>query len=54
MRLEVILLGLLKEGEKHGYEIKKIIEDEIKPLTNVTLTSIYYTLEKLAKKGYLQ
>jgi len=54
VKLEVILLGLLKEGEKHGYELKKIIEEEIKPLTNVTLTSIYYTLEKLAKKGYLQ
>jgi len=46
-------LGLLKDGARHGYELKKIIEEEIKPLTNVTLTSIYYTLEKLAQKGYL-
>ena len=54
MKLEVILLGLLKESPKHGYELKKIIEEEIKPLTNVTLTSLYYTLDKLTKKGYLQ
>jgi DNA-binding PadR family transcriptional regulator len=53
MKLELILLGLLKGGPKHGYELKKIIEEEIKPLTNVTLTSLYYTLDKLTKKGYL-
>ena len=53
MKLKLILLGLLKDGARHGYELKKIIEEEIKPLTNVTLTSIYYTLEKLAQKGYL-
>ncbi len=54
MKLELILLGLLKEGPKHGYELKKIIEEEIRPLTNITLTSIYYTLEKLHKDGYLE
>ncbi|MCD6319156.1 MAG: PadR family transcriptional regulator, partial [Candidatus Desulfofervidaceae bacterium] len=53
MKLELILLGLLKDKAKHGYELKRLIEEEIKPLTNVTLTSIYYTLEKLAQKGYL-
>jgi len=54
MKLELILLGLIKKSPKHGYEIKKIIEEEIKPLTNITLTSIYYNLEKLSKRGYLQ
>ncbi len=53
MKLELILLGLLKDKSMHGYEIKKVIKDEIRPLTNVTLTSIYYTLEKLAQKGFL-
>jgi DNA-binding PadR family transcriptional regulator len=54
MKLELILLGLLKNKSMHGYEIKKVIKDEIRPLTNVTLTSIYYTLDKLAQKGYLR
>lgn len=53
MKLELILLGLLKKGPRHGYELKKLIEEEIRPLTNITLTSIYYTLEKLQKVGYL-
>jgi len=54
MKLDLILLGLLKKEPKHGYELKKVIEEEIKPLTNITLTSIYYTLEKLVKSGYLE
>ncbi len=54
MKLELILLGLLKKQPLHGYKIKEIIKREITPLTNVSLTSIYYTLDKLAKNGYLK
>ena len=50
MELKVVLLGLLKKRPRHGYEIKNIIKKELEPLTNVTLTSIYYTLKNLEKQ----
>ena len=48
---DLVLLGLLKEGPKHGYEIKKIIEEVLSTFTNVDSKSIYYPLRKLEKKG---
>lgn len=44
-------MGLLKEGPKHGYEIKKVIERVVNVFTNVDSQSIYYPLRRLEKKG---
>ncbi|MEW6075007.1 MAG: PadR family transcriptional regulator [Candidatus Omnitrophota bacterium] len=51
---ELILLGLLKEKPKHGYEIKKEIENILYLFAGLDLQSIYYPLKILEKKGLIQ
>lgn len=48
---EIILLGLLKESPKHGYEIKKKIKDILSLSAGVDMKSIYYPLAVLEKNG---
>ncbi|MFA5410844.1 MAG: PadR family transcriptional regulator [Candidatus Omnitrophota bacterium] len=48
---QLILLGLLKESPKHGYEIKKRIEEIPALFAGIDLKSIYYPLQGLEKKG---
>lgn len=48
---ELILLGLLKESPKHGYEIKKKIKEILHFFAGLDVKSIYYPLEILEKKG---
>lgn len=50
---ELILLGLLHESPKHGYEIKKKIREILFLFAGVDLKSIYYPLGILEKKGYV-
>lgn len=50
---ELILLGLLKESPKHGYEIKKKIREILSFFAGVDLKSIYYPLRILEKKGLI-
>ncbi|MDD4893865.1 MAG: PadR family transcriptional regulator [Candidatus Omnitrophica bacterium] len=47
---ELILLGLLKESPKHGYEIKKKIKEILALFSGVDLKSIYYPLRILEKE----
>lgn len=48
---ELLLLGLLKESPKHGYEIKKRIKEILSLFAGIDLKSIYYPLRVLEKKG---
>ena len=48
---ELIILGLLKEGEKHGYEIKQIIDERMALIAEITSGTVYYTLSKLQREG---
>lgn len=48
---ELVFLGLLKEGPKHGYEIKKKIKEILSLFAGVNLKSVYYPLRILEKKG---
>ncbi len=48
---ELLLLGLLREGPKHGYDIKKKIRQILSLFAGVDLKSIYYPLTVLEKKG---
>lgn len=50
---ELLLLGLLKKGPKHGYEIKKIIKEDLYSFTTLETESIYYSLMALAHRGLL-
>lgn len=47
---ELILLGLLKEGPKNGYEIKKQIKGILYLFAGLDLKSVYYPLEVLEKQ----
>jgi DNA-binding PadR family transcriptional regulator len=48
---ELILLGLLKESPKHGYEIKKKIKEIVSLFAGLDLKSIYYPLRILEKRN---
>jgi DNA-binding PadR family transcriptional regulator len=50
---ELILLGLLAEKPRHGYEIKKNIRNILSLFAGVEVTSIYYPLTVLEKNGYI-
>jgi len=51
---ELLFLGLLKDGPKHGYEIKKIIDEELFPFVALKIKSIYYPLKKMEKLGLIK
>jgi DNA-binding PadR family transcriptional regulator len=48
---ELLLLGLLKEGPKHGYEIKIKIKEILSLFAGLDLKSVYYPLMVLEKNG---
>ena len=48
---EVLFLGLLMEGPKHGYEIKRKIEEELFPFVGLSVKSVYYPLKKMERLG---
>lgn len=50
---ELLFLGLLKESPKHGYEIKKRIQEILSLFAGVDLKSIYYPLQILERKGLI-
>jgi DNA-binding PadR family transcriptional regulator len=51
---ELLFLGLLKDGAKHGYEIKRQIEEELFPFVGLKIKSIYYPLKKMEKLGLIK
>jgi len=51
---ELLFLGLLKDGPKHGYEIKRLIEDELFQFVGLKIKSIYYPLKKMEKLGLVK
>lgn len=51
---ELIILGLLKDKPRHGYEIKKQIRDVVSTFAALEVESIYYTLTLLEKKGFIR
>jgi DNA-binding PadR family transcriptional regulator len=50
---ELILLGLLRQSPRHGYEIKVKVREILSLFAGVQLKSIYYPLRILEKKGLL-
>ena len=50
---EMLFLGLLIEGPKHGYEIKMLIEEELFPFVGLKIKSIYYPLKKMEQLGLI-
>lgn len=50
---ELLFLGLLKDGPKHGYEIKRLIANEPFQFIGLKVKSIYYPLRKMEKDGLI-
>jgi len=48
-----IILGMLSEGQKHGYEIKKRIRQALGEAADINFGSIYYGLRTLAANGFV-
>ena len=51
---KLIILGILKEGPKHGYEIKKIIKKELGIFASLENKSIYYPLKIMERAGAIR
>lgn len=52
--MPLYILGLLQRfGPQHGYQIKKIIAEQLSDFTQIKLPTIYYHLEKLENDGLL-
>ena len=50
---ELLFLGLLMEGPKHGYEIKRLVDAELFPFVGLKIKSIYYPLKKMEQLGLI-
>ena len=50
---ELLLLGMIREGPKHGYDIKKEIQAIVFVIAGIEQKSIYYPLKVLEKKGLI-
>ncbi|HPL82742.1 MAG TPA: PadR family transcriptional regulator [Candidatus Omnitrophota bacterium] len=48
---ELLLLGLLRDGPTHGYDIKAKVKQILFLLAGVQVKSVYYPLEVLERKG---
>jgi DNA-binding PadR family transcriptional regulator len=54
MSTYLTILGLLKQRDLHGYEIKQVIEEHMGDWTSIAFGSIYFALAKLAKEGLVR
>jgi DNA-binding PadR family transcriptional regulator len=52
--LELAILGLLKEQDLHGYELKKRLAEALGPLSSVSFGSLYPALRRLDKVGAVE
>jgi DNA-binding PadR family transcriptional regulator len=51
---ELMILGLLKDKPRHGYEIKKQIKDVVSTFAALDVESVYYSLNLFEKKGFVR
>lgn len=48
---ELLFLGLLSDGPKHGYQLKKIMREVSSTFAGFDTDSIYYPLRKMLSRG---
>ena len=51
---ELVVLGILNEKPRHGYEIKQIVTRQFETFAEIKSGSIYYLLGKLEKEGLIE
>ena len=52
--IELAILGLLRESELHGYELKKRLREILGPLSSVSFGSLYPALARLEAAGFVK
>ena len=52
--LELAILGLLKERDRHGYELKQLLTEALGPFSSVSFGSLYPALSRLEAVGAVQ
>lgn len=52
--VEYAVLGLLARGPKHGYELKKDIERELRPIWRIATSRLYLALARLENAGLIR
>ncbi len=50
---QLLLLGMLLEGKVHGYRLNEYVRHTMSLYTDIKKSTVYYTLEKLEKDGYV-
>ena len=48
------LLGLLVRGEKHGYELKRIVDDEFAPFWRIDFAQLYRSLARMTRADWVK
>ena len=51
---ELLFLGLLMSGPKHGYEIKRQLKEDLFLFFELSVKSIYYPLSRMKKEGLVE
>src|SRR5437773_2027295 len=51
---ELLILALLEEQQRHGYEIGRLIEERSEGTINFHIASLYPTLYRLEEKGMIE
>ena len=54
MDRQLLLLGLLRRQDMHGYQLNEFIEDKMHFCIDLKKPTAYYILDKLAKEGYVE
>lgn len=54
MERELLLLGLLRRGETHGYQLHEFIENNMATCTDLKKPTAYYLLEQMVERGWLR
>ena len=52
--MEVLILSLVEDRPRHGYEIGKLIEKRSRGVLQFHVASFYPTLYRLEKRGWIQ
>jgi DNA-binding PadR family transcriptional regulator len=48
----VIVLSLLEEEPRSGYDIKRVVDERLEELVTLTAGTVYYTLKRLEARGW--
>ncbi|HSO26423.1 MAG TPA: PadR family transcriptional regulator [Anaerolineales bacterium] len=54
MERELLLLGLLRQRDMHGYVLYEFIERDLAVCTDLKKSTAYYLLDKMAARGWIQ